>query len=250
MKLKNKIIAVWGSPASGKSTVSLAIASALAQKKKNILLLNASSTVPAIPVYIPSSKDMTSTNSLGSLLSAKAIDKSLLKGKIHQHPASSYIGVMGYCSGDTPISYDAPDRNRVRELYAILSELEFDYIIADCESNPVYDIFTMSSLEIADTVLRIITPDVKGIEFERAQTKWLKNSKNFKLEKHIRICAPVKATSPVNDVVAVTEKFSYVLPYSDEVSDNFSSGKLQRGLSLTSGIEFESIVSEILEVIA
>lgn len=247
--MNSKIIAVWGSPASGKSTASMAIASALAQKKKNILLLNASSTVPAIPVFIPSVKDMTSANSLGSLLSAKAIDKAILRGKIHQHPASSHIGVMGYCPGDTPISYDTPDRNRIRELYALLSELEFDYIIADCESNPVYDIFTMSSLEIADTVLRIITPDVKGIEFERAQTKWLKSSKSFRLEKHIRICAPVKSTSPLRDIEAVTEKFSYTLPYSDEVSDNFSAGKLQRRLSLDSGIEYESIISKVLEVI-
>ena len=43
------VLAVWGSPSSGKTTVSVKLADYLARKKKNVLLIFADMTTPPLP---------------------------------------------------------------------------------------------------------------------------------------------------------------------------------------------------------
>lgn len=47
--MKGGVLAVWGSPSSGKTTVSVKLADYLARKKKNVLLIFADMTTPPLP---------------------------------------------------------------------------------------------------------------------------------------------------------------------------------------------------------
>ena len=46
--MQGGVLAVWGSPSSGKTTVSVKLADYLARKKKNVLLIFADMTAPAL----------------------------------------------------------------------------------------------------------------------------------------------------------------------------------------------------------
>lgn len=46
------VLAVWGSPSSGKTTVSVKLADYLARKKKNVLLIFADMTTPPLPLHL------------------------------------------------------------------------------------------------------------------------------------------------------------------------------------------------------
>lgn len=46
----NQVLAVWGSPGSGKSTVAVKLAKYLAGKKRNVILLTCDMTAPMPPV--------------------------------------------------------------------------------------------------------------------------------------------------------------------------------------------------------
>ena len=46
------VLAVWGSPSSGKTTVSVKLADYLARKKKNVLLIFADMTTPPCPASV------------------------------------------------------------------------------------------------------------------------------------------------------------------------------------------------------
>ena len=45
----NQVLAVWGSPGSGKSTVAVKLAKYLAGKKRNVILLTCDMTAPMLP---------------------------------------------------------------------------------------------------------------------------------------------------------------------------------------------------------
>jgi Mrp family chromosome partitioning ATPase len=48
-----QVLAVWGSPASGKTTVSVRLAKYLAEQKKNVALLLCDMTAPMLPCVCP-----------------------------------------------------------------------------------------------------------------------------------------------------------------------------------------------------
>ena len=50
-----QVLAVWGSPSSGKTTVSVKLAKYLADKHKNVLLLLCDMTAPMLPCICPPS---------------------------------------------------------------------------------------------------------------------------------------------------------------------------------------------------
>ena len=63
--MQGGVLAVWGSPSSGKTTVSVKLADYLARKKKNVLLIFADMTAPPLPC-ICAAGDLEGEKSLGS----------------------------------------------------------------------------------------------------------------------------------------------------------------------------------------
>ena len=63
------VVAVWGSPSSGKTTVSVKLAHYLASRKKNVILLLCDMVSPPLPCLCGPS-DLVEEHSLGSILAA------------------------------------------------------------------------------------------------------------------------------------------------------------------------------------
>jgi MinD superfamily P-loop ATPase len=66
--LHGGVLAVWGSPGSGKTTVAVKLAKYLADKKKNVVLVLCDMTAPMLP-GICSPSELECEKSLGSILS-------------------------------------------------------------------------------------------------------------------------------------------------------------------------------------
>ena len=72
--MQNKqILAVWGSPSSGKTLTSTKLACMLSKRKKDVVLLFCDPFIPAIPVILPCIE--AGAKSLGSVLSAVEIHR-------------------------------------------------------------------------------------------------------------------------------------------------------------------------------
>ena len=76
--LHSGVLAVWGSPGSGKSTVATKLAKHLADKKKNVVLLLCDMTAPMLPCICPPS-DLENNHSFGSILAAPLVTEPLVK---------------------------------------------------------------------------------------------------------------------------------------------------------------------------
>ena len=74
----NQVLAVWGSPASGKTTMAVKLARYIASQKKNVILLLADMTAPPLPYICPAS-DIEEENSLGAILGAAHVTENLIK---------------------------------------------------------------------------------------------------------------------------------------------------------------------------
>ena len=193
--MKKQMIAIWGSNGGGKSTVCLALASALARLSKNVVIVSPDIKTPALPLFLPRETKLNINNSLSSLLTLDTINYDSLRSKIHIHPQSDNIGFMGMTSGENPITTQVFKREKIIDFLRILDDAPFDFILFDCESNAFYDTLSLLALEISDNVIRVLTPDVKAIEFEKSQSLWMKNSDNFDISKHIKVLNMIHETS-------------------------------------------------------
>ena len=240
------MIAVWGSNGSGKKTLALALATQMARFQKNSVLISTDSSTPAIPVFLPG-KQIESDGSLGGLISKPINSVNALKGHIHIHPKSDRIGVMGITSGETPLSYRSFIRENMMSLLRILNDSPFDYVIFCCQSNPLMDTLTQLSLQTSEYAIRMITPDVRGIEFERAQLSWLKGIPEMRVDKQIRIFSPVFRISPVDEIKAFTGDSEYMLPFSEEVHSKMLAGQLISGCKDRYGIQYDKQTGRLAE---
>ena len=80
----SQVLAVWGSPGSGKTTVAVKLAKYLAGKKKNVILLLCDMTAPMLPCICPPG-ELECEHSLGSVLAAVRVSESLVKHNLVTH---------------------------------------------------------------------------------------------------------------------------------------------------------------------
>ena len=237
--MSGKIICIWGSPSSGKSVLSLAIAAKFASMKKNVIVYNGDKFIPSLKFYVPS-KHITSKESIGPLLMAENYDNDAVMSHIVFHPQSEYIGFMGLSPDENYITYRNFSRESVIKLLNKMT-VKADYVIIDSTSNPFDDTMTLTALELADIRIRIITPDNKGLIYART-SEAMYGDKKFYNDNTIKVLGNVKPVSPVNSI-----EYDYILPYSDDVETKLIEGSLISNLSRFNGMKFEKEIRKIVE---
>mgnify|MGYP002508687006 CR=1 FL=1 len=82
---------------------------------------------------------------------------------------------MGYAAGENPFSYPELKYDKIKLFIGEAAKL-VDYIILDCSSN-MLNFFTPTAIEAADVTVRIITPDLRGLNYLRAHRPLLTDDK-------------------------------------------------------------------------
>lgn len=243
-----KLTAIWGSSGGGKSTVALALGAALAGQKEDALIIGADACTPSLPLYLPGRTDLNVNHSLGGLLERANPTEGALKDHIHRHPKSDRLYCMGHVSGEAAaIAYKPPERAAITGLLHLLQASPFQHIILDCSANPVYDTLTLYALEAADTVIRVVTPDVKGYEFQKAQLGWLSNGDAFRVERQIPVCNLAYPFSPLKEAEALCGGFALSLPYAVQAAERMLAGELLSGFTDLDAIRFERGIVQLAD---
>lgn len=237
-----KIITVWGSPASGKTILSLALGTHIADKKKNAIIINGDKLIPGLPVYIPNGK-FTSADSIGPLLMSNRYNDVDLAQRIKPHEKSDYLAFMGLSPAENYITYHEFTKESVIRMINKLST-QADYLIIDGTSNPLENMITLTGLEISDIIIRVMTADVKGMTYIKAAQSIYRDER-FKFDEHIKILGNVKNISPETEVMSIMGNFDFVLNYSYEAENKMMSGELMNSFGRSEGIKFEKKISEI-----
>ena len=164
------MLAIVGSPGSGKTTLAVKLAAEIAKKKKNVIVVCSDPFVPSVPFLLP--MDTEQEVSLGALLTAPSLTQNKILEACVPVPANEYISLLGYRMGENLMSYPKVTRERAVEFLVCLRHLA-DYVILDCTSVFEADVFSILAMEMADRVLRVGTSNLRGISYFKSHAGML-----------------------------------------------------------------------------
>ena len=242
----NKLIAVWGSPNSGKTTFATKLAQTIYERyQSTVIVLYADNETPALPVVFPNYKkeDMFS---VGAVLAKTEILQEDVIRQLVTIKQKQNFGFLGFTDGENKYTYPTFDETKVRSLFAVLSTLA-DFVIVDCTSNLKNPISKVAIKE-ADDVIRLATPELKSVSFYSSQFP-LYADPVFRLDQHIQgINVPdADLYMPIDEAKSRLHDPRFVIPYSRAVKEQMLDGKLTESVNDRKFNEkFKAIVDKIV----
>ena len=226
MASNEKIIAVWGSPYSGKTTFALKLAQALHEKHHAmVIVLFTNINTPSLPVIFPNHKS-SDIYSVGTVLSKTDIFQNDVVANTVTLKESMNLGFLGYRSGENHYSFPEYTSEKANSLLYVLCEIA-DYVVVDCMSNPDDSILSGTAMRNAGILFKLCTPDLACLSFYQSQNPILLTG-GFIPEKQIQIMNIPRADLAMlsGDAGAHLGRFEQLIPYSQKVREQYLEGSL------------------------
>lgn len=236
------ILAVWGSPSSGKTTVAVKIAKYLAGKRLPVALLLCDMTAPMLPCICPG-PDLESEHSLGSILAATHPSDSLIKHNAVIHKRYDSLIMLGMLKGENEYTYPPHTAEQAAELIQTLQGVA-SHVVIDCGSYIANDILSAVALMEADRVLRLSCCDLKSVSYLSSQLPLLKDAK-WDADKQLKVASNVKANEAGETLQQIHGNVAFTLPHSQELYGQFLAGDLFKDLSLKDSRAFRRELEKI-----
>ena len=214
------MLAVWGSPGSGKTITAVKIAKMLSVRKKNVILLLCDMAAPMLPCICPADA-LESNGSLAGVLAAARISENLIKHNLVTFKRNSCLAVLGLLERQNEYSTPPFTQKQVVELLDGLRQIA-PYVIVDCGSYSVN--YFASQLPLLD-----------GPEWD--------------MDKQYKVASNVKPYQAADHIGKVLGDTAFVLPYSQELEEQYLAGNLLADLTLKDSRPFrkelERIIAEV-----
>lgn len=236
------ILAVWGSPGSGKTVTAVKIAKYLADRKQNVVLLLCDMTAPMLPCICAPS-ELEGEHSLGSILAATHVTEPLIKHNLVTLKKNSYLTILGMKKGENEYTYPPYCEVQAKELIHELREVA-PFVVVDCGSYIANDILSAVALMEADSVLRLANADLKSISYLSSQLPLLRDSK-WDADKQYKVAANVKPQQAGEQIGQALGSVAFTLPHSQELEEEYLAGTLLADLSLKDSRQFRKEIEKI-----
>ena len=236
------ILAVWGSPGSGKTVTAVKIAKHLADRKKNVVLLLCDATAPMLPCIFPPS-ELECEHSLGSILAATHVTEALIKHNLVTLKKNSYLTILGMKKGENEYTYPPYEQIQAQELLDGLREIA-PFAVVDCGSYIANDILSAVALMEADSVLRLANADLKSISYLSSQLPLLRDAK-WDADKQYKTASNVKSQQAGDHMSQALGTVAFTLPHSAELEGQYLAGNLLADLSMKDSRVFRKEIEKI-----
>lgn len=239
---ENQMLAVWGSPGSGKTTVAVKLAARLAMQKQDVALLLCDMNTPMLPCICPPG-ELEEEHSLGSILAATHVSESLVRHNCITHKRFRHLTLLGMRKGENEYTYPPYERTQAEELLQCLRGIA-PYIIIDCGSYIANDILSAIALMESDAVLRLVNCDLKSISYLSSQLPLLRESK-WDADKQYKVACNVRANEASGHIEQVLGSVAFQIPHSEEVFAQVLEGNLFAELSMKDSRGFRKSIEAI-----
>lgn len=236
------MLAVWGSPGSGKTMVAVKLAKHLADQKKNVVLVLCDMVAPVLPCILPAS-ELECERSLGTILGSPRVTEALLKSNLMTLKKNKYLTLLGMRKGENEYTYPPYTETQAKELLEELRKLA-PFVILDCGSHIAADILSAVALMEADSVLRLACCDLKSISYFSSQLELLKDHR-WEADRQYRVASNVKAHEAGAQLAAALGNTVFQLPHSRELDNQYLAGNLLEDLVLGDSREFRRELARI-----
>ena len=159
-----KLIAVCGSPNSGKTTLSLKIAKSIYDNNKGhtVIYVSPDVTVPTLGYVFPNSKD-ENMYSIGAALDKTDIfEEDIIKQFVTTKTMKDFA-ILGFKLCENRYSYPDPTEDKICQLFSSLRETA-DYTVIDCTSDES-DLISNIAKRDCDVAVQVYNPDIKSMVF-------------------------------------------------------------------------------------
>ena len=214
------IIAVCGNSGSGKSTLAVKLATALAARQLNTVLIDTDFVSPQFNVWYPK-KEMFAHQSLSVLLDNN-IDIEATADKIHV--INDTLGVLGYAR-DFSVNAIPRRHDTVPQLLSCLEEMS-DVIVVDVQTGFINDNLSFEVMNRADVRLVAISPDVKALSWYDSNIRMMEEQWQNNDAVTIKAFNKTKASAPLDDIQRIIGEVSYYIPYCNEVEEQLYTGTM------------------------
>ncbi len=238
------IIAVWGSPGSGKTTFATKLATAIYdQYQSSVMVLYTDLETPTLPVLFPNEKD-EDIGSVGMALSKTDIDIDDVQRIAVTAKKRGNLVLFGYKAGDNKYTYPKYGRAKAEALIELLCR-NTDYLIIDCPSLLDGNPLAACGMELADQIIRLASPDLKSISYYLSTLPMLTDTK-FRPDEHIQglnvPCGDV--CMPIEEAKAHLGQLAFTVPFSRAVKMQMQCGQI---LAPTHDKAFEKRMEDIAQ---
>lgn len=224
-----KIIAVCGSPVSGKTTAGIKIAQEIYFTAKcPVLFISPDTNTPAFSYIFPRSKD-TELFSLGVALDKTTItSEDILKQTVNADSMKDF-GFLGLKTGENKYSYAKPTEEKIREFFVSCGNIA-PIVFVDCTSS-FDDLVSEVAMREADINIQLITPDLRSMGYYSAYEE----KYNAIADKCIKVINLMDNDIflPIEEVKAHFKGVDFMLPYSRSLKQQAITGTLYEKINDT-----------------
>lgn len=220
----SKVIAFYGSPGSGKTTVALKCAMEIYVSSKDgsrIAYVSPDVNVPAIGLLFPN-YDPDDVHTLSAVLEKTDITPdSLLAEAITFKNMKDFV-CFGFKTGETKYSFPEPTDDKVNRFYDALQDIA-DYVFVDCTTN-ADDKISRKAFDKSDVLIRVISPDIKGVTWFKSDTVGNRiENKNF-----FNVINQTDNTEyfPTEEVSVLLNSIGASLPYCQKLKGQMLRGEM------------------------
>lgn len=241
----NRVLAVWGSPSCGKTTIAAKIAGYIADKGFDVALLLCDTDAPPLPL-LASPSDIETEKSLGSILAAARITENLVMQNAITFKKNKHIVAFGLMKGENSFSYPKYTQVQAKDLIYTLRDIA-DFVVIDCSCHLSDDILSTVTLIEADCVLRLINCDLKSISYLSSQLPLLADGR-FKSDKQLKAANNVKSIHSRENIEQIIGGVTFTVPHSDLVERQYLEGELLKDTPVKrESKEFRVMIEQIAE---
>jgi len=240
--MKNKTIAIIGSPGCGKTSNAVKLALSLAKFNQNVAIVLLERAVPPIPYILSTFKEQTV--SLGDLLTRPVLSQKEIAQSCMEVPRHKHITVLGYQFGDWHDKYPKMVFERVYDFFYQLKSL-VPYVIIDCSSLIEVDPASILALEEADFILRFGSADLKGMSYFHTLDKLMINQQTFPREKQLTLVSNCSAGQNWQRVASVYGNVFDVLPHCPDLAYQFDEMSLWSDLTSREGLKYMDVMNRL-----
>ena len=211
----SRIIAIWGCPDSGKTTVAVRLAKVIySETGEKIICVFADSATPTLPVLFPNRK-AGDLRSIGAVLSQTEITEDAVLQSLVTTDKAKNIGFLGFTDGENRYSYPEFSAEKAAALLDAAASLA-DTIIVDC-GNKLTGRLAFAAIRKAHAIFRICKPDLKAISFFASQTP-LYGDPKYRTGEHQTVLnvQEQELYMPIQEA-AQHFKSDFTLPYTSEI---------------------------------
>lgn len=215
-----KLLAVWGSPGSGKTTLAAKLAWHYEKEGFRTALVFCDWSTPMLPC-MREEGELSEQHSLGSIFAARRIVPALVEANACQVKGAEQLGLYGLLKGEYETLYPPVSKRQAEEFLGVLKE-QYDVAVLDLTSEVHEQVLTETGLRKADEVVRLLGCELKSLSFYKSQLAYL-HEETIEDRYFYRVISDVKDQMLAK---AMYQKAAFQLQHTEELVKQWERGDL------------------------